>query len=56
MTYVIGKAEMRFRGIIYIFQFSKTCLHFSAVCLQYFKKMPALKRILDLLQVLFICI
>ena len=35
-TYV-GKAKMHLRGGSF-FQFSKICLHFSAVCLQFFQK------------------
>ena len=39
---------MRLRGGSF-FQFSKICLHFSAVCLQFFKKkLPPLKHILAL--------
>ena len=33
----VGKAKMCLRGGRF-FQFSKICLHFSAVCLQFFKK------------------
>ena len=33
----VGKAKMCLRGGGF-FQFSKICLHFSAVCLQFFKK------------------
>ena len=44
----VGKAKMRLKCGSFFFQFSKICLHFSAVCLQFFKKLPPLKRILAL--------
>ena len=36
----VGKAKMRLRGGSF-FKFSKICLHFSAVCLQFFKSIIA---------------